>query len=116
LLAEKFKDSTIPTTGISGFVRRSIAEKIRELNFKYGSNIKVYGVSRNSSLLNHLENLSQFISLPKATEHSELSWFGYPITIKDSRVSRNELMKFLVQKKDWNQTIICRQPLEATLV
>ena len=68
-----------------------------------------------SYLSNKLEHLSRFISLPKATEHSEPSWFGYPITINDSRISRNELVKFLEKSKIGTRLLfagnLLRQPL-----
>jgi CDP-6-deoxy-D-xylo-4-hexulose-3-dehydrase len=62
-----------------------------------------------------LEHLSQFISLPKASHDSEPSWFGYPITIKDSRISRNTLVKFLESNKIGTRLLfagnLMRQPL-----
>ncbi len=68
-----------------------------------------------SYLSKKLEHLSQFIGLPKATEHSEPSWFGYPITINDSRISRNELVKFLEKSKIGTRLLfagnLLRQPL-----
>ena len=43
-----------------------------------------------------LEQLSDRLILPKATQESNPSWFGFPITIKDgSRISRDELVKHL---------------------
>lgn len=62
-----------------------------------------------------LEHLSPFISLPKASPDSEPSWFGYPITIKDNRISRNTLVKFLEANKIGTRLLfagnLMRQPL-----
>ena len=47
-----------------------------------------------------LTTCSEFIELPEATENSEPSWFGFPITLKESAgVSRVELIKFLDNAK-----------------
>jgi CDP-6-deoxy-D-xylo-4-hexulose-3-dehydrase len=62
-----------------------------------------------------LKHLSDFFLLPQASEHSEPSWFGYPITIKDKRISRNELVKFLEKNKIGTRLLfagnLLRQPL-----
>ena len=51
-------------------------------------------------LQNRLEGAQEFLILPKATTHSEPSWFGFPITLKeDAPVSRLELLQYLDQKK-----------------
>lgn len=43
-----------------------------------------------------LQPLADFIELPEATEKSDPSWFGFPITLKESSgVTRIELIKFL---------------------
>ena len=40
------------------------------------------------------------MQLPEATEGSDPSWFGFPITVKESSpVSRNELTAYLDQNK-----------------
>ncbi|SUB83282.1 L-glutamine:2-deoxy-scyllo-inosose aminotransferase [Pragia fontium] len=58
----------------------------RKANFKY--------------LKAGLASCEQFLELPEATENSEPSWFGFPITLKeDSGVSRVELVKFLDEAK-----------------
>lgn len=56
---------------------------------------------RNFKLLSKgLEDLQDFFILPKATENADPSWFGFPITIKDSsKIDRRELMVFLAEKK-----------------
>lgn len=42
----------------------------------------------------------EFLQLPRATEHSDPSWFGFPITLKeDCPVSRLDLVTYLDQQK-----------------
>ena len=51
-------------------------------------------------LKNRLVTVSDFIEFTEATENSTPSWFGFPITIKESSsVSRVELIKYLDQQK-----------------
>lgn len=58
----------------------------RKVNFRY--------------LKDGLANCEEFIILPEATEKSEPSWFGFPITIKpESAIDRVELLKFMDQYK-----------------
>lgn len=56
---------------------------------------------RNFSFLkSRLKDCEEFLSLPVATEHSNPSWFGFPITIKkDCPVSRLDLLGYLDQSK-----------------
>ncbi|RVT46920.1 lipopolysaccharide biosynthesis protein RfbH [Rheinheimera sediminis] len=58
---------------------------------------------RNSNfeyLKNRLESLSEYIDVAKPTENSEPSWFGFPITVKNSAgVNRTDLTKYLDQHK-----------------
>ena len=47
-----------------------------------------------------LSSCEEFIILPEATENSDPSWFGFPITIKEnSGIERVELLKFMDQFK-----------------
>jgi CDP-6-deoxy-D-xylo-4-hexulose-3-dehydrase len=58
----------------------------RKDNFKY--------------LVEGLASCEEFLILPKATEKSDPSWFGFPITIKpDGDIDRVELLKFMDQNK-----------------
>ena len=58
----------------------------RKTNFKY--------------LKEGLANCEEFLILPEATEKSDPSWFGFPITIKpESGIDRVELLKFMDQYK-----------------
>ncbi|MBT8582083.1 lipopolysaccharide biosynthesis protein RfbH [Polynucleobacter paneuropaeus] len=51
-------------------------------------------------LKERLRSCEQFLQLPEATEDSEPSWFGFPITVKeDSPVSRLDLTTYLDQNK-----------------
>ncbi|SJN57333.1 UDP-4-amino-4-deoxy-L-arabinose--oxoglutarate aminotransferase [Vibrio ruber DSM 16370] len=47
-----------------------------------------------------LQSCADFIELPESTNNSEPSWFGFPITLKESsKVSRVELIQFLDEAK-----------------
>ncbi|MBI5429521.1 MAG: lipopolysaccharide biosynthesis protein RfbH [Nitrosomonadales bacterium] len=47
-----------------------------------------------------LESCAEFLILPEATAGSEPSWFGFPITIRESAgVARVELLKYLDENK-----------------
>lgn len=47
-----------------------------------------------------LKDCEEFLHLPEATEHSDPSWFGFPITLKDnSPVTRLDLLTYLDQNK-----------------
>lgn len=47
-------------------------------------------------LKNRLSDLKKYLILPEATENSDPSWFGFPITLKDSSpIGRTELTKYL---------------------
>jgi len=51
-------------------------------------------------LYKNLKELEEFLILPKPTEYSDPSWFGFAITVKeDSPISRNDLVKNLNEKK-----------------
>jgi CDP-4-dehydro-6-deoxyglucose reductase, E1 len=51
-------------------------------------------------LLEKLRPLEQYLILPEATVHSEPSWFGFPITVReDASVSRNTLVQHLEKHK-----------------
>lgn len=51
-------------------------------------------------LTRRLQSCSEFMYLPEATEHSDPSWFGFPITLKeDCPVSRLELLTYLDENK-----------------
>jgi CDP-6-deoxy-D-xylo-4-hexulose-3-dehydrase len=48
----------------------------------------------------NLKNLEEFLILPKPTEHSDPSWFGFALTVrKGSPYSRNDIVKFLNENK-----------------
>ena len=72
--------------GLAQLDKASVFIQMRKDNFKY--------------LNTRLANCEEFIQLPQATEHSEPSWFGFPITLKDnSPVSRLDLLTYLDQNK-----------------
>jgi len=47
-------------------------------------------------LYNKLKEFEDYFILPKATENSEPSWFGFLLTIKDSaKINRTKFMQYL---------------------
>lgn len=51
-------------------------------------------------LKDRLRDCEEFVTLPQATEHSDPSWFGFPITLKENcPVSRLDLLTYLDQNK-----------------
>jgi CDP-6-deoxy-D-xylo-4-hexulose-3-dehydrase len=44
-------------------------------------------------------DLQDYFILPEKTKNSEPSWFGFLLTIKDEKYKRNDLLKFLDEKK-----------------
>lgn len=66
-------------------------------------------------LKDKLQSLEEFLILPEATKNSEPSWFGFPITLRDSApTTRVDLLKFLDQKKIGSRLLfagnLTRQP------
>ncbi len=60
--------------------------KSRRENFKY--------------IYDSLKSHEEFLILPKATEKSDPSWFGFPITLRDNiLVTRNQLLRHLDKNK-----------------
>jgi CDP-6-deoxy-D-xylo-4-hexulose-3-dehydrase len=66
-------------------------------------------------LKSQLTPLSEFLILPEATANSDPSWFGFPITLRDSApISRLKLLRYLDSKKVGTRLLfagnILRQP------
>ncbi len=75
--------------------------KVRKDNFAY--------------LRNGLASCKSFLILPEATDKSEPSWFGFPITIKEGcGINRIDLLKYLDQNKIGTRLVfagnLTRQP------
>ena len=69
-------------------------------------------------LKKRLKNCEEFVSLPEASENSEPSWFGFPITLKDNcPVTRLDLLTYLDQNKVGTRLLfagnLTRQPFMA---
>ena len=47
----------------------------------------------------NLSHLSKDIILPEPTEDSDPSWFGFAITLKNKKIKRSDLLKYLEEKK-----------------
>ena len=53
-----------------------------------------------SYLTEKFTDLEEFLILPEKTKHSKPSWFGYPLTLKESaKSSRTDLLVYLDQHK-----------------
>jgi len=66
-------------------------------------------------LKERLDSCREFLILPEATSNSDPSWFGFPITLRDSaQVSRLDLLKYLDQHKIGTRLLfagnVIRQP------
>ena len=66
-------------------------------------------------LKTRLKSCEEFLQLPEATEHSDPSWFGFPITVKEnSPVSRLDLLTHLDEYKIGSRLLfagnLTRQP------
>jgi len=66
-------------------------------------------------LKERLVDCEEFLHLPQATEHSDPSWFGFPITLKEScPVTRLDLLTYLDQNKVGTRLLfagnLARQP------
>ena len=69
-------------------------------------------------LKERLKDCEEFVSLPVATEHSDPSWFGFPITLKENcPVTRLDLLTYLDQNKIGSRLLfagnLTRQPYMA---
>jgi CDP-6-deoxy-D-xylo-4-hexulose-3-dehydrase len=69
-------------------------------------------------LKERLKDCEEFVNLPQATEHSDPSWFGFPITLKDNcPVTRLDLLTYLDQNKIGSRLLfagnLTRQPYMA---
>lgn len=69
-------------------------------------------------LKERLKNCEEFVNLPKPTEHSDPSWFGFPITLKENcPVTRLDLLTYLDQNKVGTRLLfagnLTRQPYMA---
>jgi CDP-6-deoxy-D-xylo-4-hexulose-3-dehydrase len=66
-------------------------------------------------LKKRLKSCEAFLQLPEATEHSDPSWFGFPITVKENcPVTRLDLLTYLDQHKIGSRLLfagnLTRQP------
>ena len=69
-------------------------------------------------LKERLKDCAKFVHLPGATEHSDPSWFGFPITLKENcPVTRLDLLTYLDQNKVGTRLLfagnLTRQPYMA---
>jgi len=67
--------------GVAQLSKLSEFTKKRKENFYY--------------LTNRLKRLTEYIILPEATPGSDPSWFSYPITIKNPKYNRRDLVEYL---------------------
>ena len=68
--------------------------KSRKINFKY--------------IYDSLKSHEEFLILPKATENSNPSWFGFPITLRDNlSITRTQLLRNLDEKKIGFRLLFC---------
>jgi CDP-6-deoxy-D-xylo-4-hexulose-3-dehydrase len=66
-------------------------------------------------LYSELDRFNEYLILPYATENSDPSWFGFPISVReDRRITRTELVQFLNNNKIHTRNLfagnLLRQP------
>ncbi|MDI6603792.1 MAG: lipopolysaccharide biosynthesis protein RfbH [Thermoanaerobacteraceae bacterium] len=98
----------LKVTDMQAAVGLSQLNKLPEFIKKRQENFKL--------LYDRLKDLEEYFILPKATENSEPSWFGFPITIKENApFNRNELINYLEKNKIGTRLLfagnILKQPL-----
>jgi len=69
-------------------------------------------------LSRRLQSCAEYLILPRATEHSEPSWFGFPLTLKpEAKASRVDLLTYLDEHKIGTRLLfagnLTRQPYMA---
>jgi len=64
---------------LKGFIQK------RKINFSY--------------LYKKMEEFREYFILPQATKNSEPAWFGFPLSIKNDRLDREDFMRYLAENK-----------------
>jgi CDP-4-dehydro-6-deoxyglucose reductase, E1 len=90
-----------PAIGIEQLRKLPGFIKTRNMNFK--------------KLKDALEQYEEYLLLPEATQSSEPSWFGFPITVRqNSKFNRNNIVEFLEKNKIMTRMLfggnLTRQP------
>jgi CDP-6-deoxy-D-xylo-4-hexulose-3-dehydrase len=82
---------------------------------KRADTFRLVRVANFNRLYGGLRDLAEFFLLPKATDKSEPSWFGFPLRVRESApFGRRELIEFLTERKIGTRAIfagnLARQP------
>lgn len=82
----------LKVTDMQAAIGVSQLSKLKDFKEKRNKNFK--------QLYDGLKHLDEYLILPKKTENSEPSWFGFPITMKkNDKCNRNDIVKFLEDNK-----------------
>jgi len=80
----------LKATDIQAAIGLSQLDKIDDFTAKRKANF--------AHLKSGLKELEEFLILPEKTKHSDPSWFGFMLTLRDSKFNRNKLQQFLESK------------------
>ncbi|MBI4153739.1 aminotransferase class V-fold PLP-dependent enzyme [Candidatus Woesearchaeota archaeon] len=58
-------------------------------------------------LMKFFKKYSDLFMLPEIVKNAQPSWFAFPLTIRDTKINREELMDFLFKKKIESRYILC---------